>query len=636
MNITSPQSWKAWAQTFPQRASADVDYKSPFRVVNKTAQAAEILIYDQIGRDFWSGEGMAAQDFAALLKDLDPKATLTIGINSPGGNVWDGLAIYNAIQSRPGKTITRNDGMAASIASVILQAGSERTSAPAALVMIHKAWGMMVGNSEDAAKFQTELEKHDQVIAEILARKSGKPVADILALMSAETYYTGTEAQAAGLVDTLTQSQSAAALGASNLANSAALAAAITQPAPTVAAATPLTAPDGAAKPGDQTVAAGNQPPTTRNTMQDPTPAPAATPQPALDTTAIVAAINGLRDDLKNQKPALGAEPVRTPHIEVIGNAAVERFNQKQHGRDHRNFIVANYGTLSKELVGAGIFNANTVDARLANSLLASEAVDTMRSRFAPLGAFTRSVALSPVSKRQVINVPLVSSAGSIQNNPTNFETGDTVAGDIAVTVNQKSKSWTVSGPEQNLGLKLAQLAPTNAKVFGEGVAAVVTALMTNANYGADNVIGTAANFASDDLPAILALGKNFSRATLLLDGGHLAYLLPTTREHFAFGEAGAFGFDGGIYKNNLWTSAATDICGFVCGPDAIVIASGAPATLPAGEAMMTESVDVGLGISVTATTWFSRSSRALWGSYDLMFGAAVGDATQGKVLTTA
>ena len=351
------------------------------------------------------------------------------------------------------------------------------------------------------------------------------------------------------------------------------------------------------------------------------------------DNSAVLARIDAL--EAKLIKP--GAEPISaTSNIEVADSDAVRQFKNLRHGSEKRDFIVSNYARLTAELPKHGIYNANTIDSGLANSLLASDAVQTMRTYVAPLGAFTKAVSVSPISPRQVINVPLVSSSGSIQTNPTNFETGDTTAGDIAVTVNQYSKSWAVSHAEGNLGLKLAQLAPTNAAVLSEGLVALVTAKMTNANYGADNVIGAAANFDSADLPAVLALGKNFSRVTLLLDGGHLAYLLPTTRESFVFGEAGAYGFDGGIYKNNLWTGGATDIAGFVCGPDAIAIATGQPANLPNGEYVTQEVVSIGAGISVTATTWFSRASRAMWGSFDVMFGCAVGDATQGKVLTTA
>jgi hypothetical protein len=241
------------------------------------------------------------------------------------------------------------------------------------------------------------------------------------------------------------------------------------------------------------------------------------------------------------------------------------------------------------------------------------------------------------VSRRQTLEVPLYSSSGSKQQNATNYESGDSKLDPIAVSVAEESKSFHVSRPEQNLGLALAGLVPTNAKVLAEGIHAKMTALITTggSNFGTGTVIGTAANFDSADLPAILALGKNFDSCRLLLDGGHLAYLLPTNRNAFEFGEAGAYGFDGGIYKNNLWTGATTNTVGFVCGPDAIVNAWGMADSLPAGEAISQSTVDVN-GIPFGLTVWFSRSTRAVWASFQVMHGCAIGDATQGKVLLSA
>jgi hypothetical protein len=171
--------------------------------------------------------------------------------------------------------------------------------------------------------------------------------------------------------------------------------------------------------------------------------------------------------------------------------------------------------------------------------------------------------------------------------------------------------------------------------VLAEGIHAKMTALMIAANYGSATTIGAASGFDTVELQAILALGKNYDRCTLLLDGGHLAYLLPTTRESFAFGEPGAYGFDGGIYKNNLWTGGVANICGFVCGPDAIVNAWGVADGLPAGEAISQTTMDVN-GIPFTMSVWFSRSTRAVWASFQVMHGCAVGDATQAENLVTA
>lgn len=644
--INSIQSWKAWAKSFPAVAAKDAPYKSPFTIVNKGSDTedAEILLYDVIGRDWWSGEGWAAKDFAEQLKAVNPTAKLVVGINSPGGNVDDGLAIFNMLQRR-GNVVTRNDGMAASIASIILQAGDTRQSSESAMVMIHQAWGVMAGNASDAEKFRDILQKHDQVLAETYARRSGGKVEAFMDLMAAETWFTGNEAVASGLADEVVSTSAKNLQGQSREPENQ-----NANHAPAPAALSPFLISGSTTAPGgSQTDSAKPQ-----NTMPTENPKAEPTPAPAVDFAPVIAAINSLGEKLNtitgNSLP--GAAPI-TARIENLGNPLVERYNALAHDKvEQAKLAKGLYNDVRHQLMIAngvkdlprdydrfdfnhpGIRNANTVDAALANTVLSGEFITTMRTYIAPWGAFTRTVSLSPVSRRQVLEVPLASSVGSKQQNTTNYESGDSVLAPVAVTVAEESKSFHTSRPEANLGLQLAALVPTNAKVLAEGIHAKMTALMTNANFRADVVIGTAANFDSGDLPAILALGKNFDSVRLLLDGGHLAYLLPTTRENFAFGEPGAYGFDGGIYKNNLWTSAATDICGLVCGPDAIVNAWGAADGLPSGEALSQSTMDVN-GIPFGMSVWFSRASRAVWASFQVMHGCAVGDATQAEVLTT-
>jgi hypothetical protein len=384
------------------------------------------------------------------------------------------------------------------------------------------------------------------------------------------------------------------------------------------------------------------------------TPAPAATQQPAQPdnkTDLVLEALNKIDATLQQFEPKQTEThpPLGAGRVENMGNPAIEKYNSLKIDRIARGQFVREYhAELRKELLASknikspitdrfdyrnpDVMAVNTIDAGLANSLLSMDAITVMRRPIAPILAFSRKVELSPVSKRQVINVPLVSSSGSVQSNASNYETGDTTAGDVAVTVNEVSKSFYVGRGSQNLGLELAQLAPTNAMVLGEGLMAIVTALFDEAGTN----IGAAANFDSADLPAILALAKDFRRVTLLLDGGHLAYLLPTTRESFAFGEPGAYGFDGGIYKNNQWTGSVSNCVGLVTGPDSVAVAVGPPADLPAGEAISTETVTVVGDISVQSTVWFSRASRAMWGCYAVMFGAANGDETQRKTLVSS
>lgn len=611
--------------------------KSWFTIQNKAASGpVEILIYDQIGKDWFSNDGISAKEFAQALAEIPKSSDIVVGINSPGGNVWDGLAIYHQLRARGDKVRTRVDGVAASIASVIALAG--KLTVPAnALMMIHRAWGMAVGNAGDMLKLADDLKKHDEIIANIYSEKNGRPQAENLAAMEKETWFNGTEAKSFGLADDVSAPVAIAAshdltrfknVPATMLAGMQTISPVPDGPGDGVT----LTPPENTQKETQ------HMSQTATVTAEIPTPAPA-------NNADVIAAINALGDKLTRPANSLpGAEPVRVL-VENNGNSLIERFN-KFDSNDHNakaSFVRAHHLDLRNNLVAARtgdlkpILAANTVDAELVNTLIAGDFLTTMRTKMAPLAAFSHRIMTSPVSARQVLNVNLLSTSGSTQDNPTNFETGDTTSSAKTVTLAHINRSFYTANTEQDLGLELAQKAPTNALVMAEGIMAKVTALMTNANYGADVVVGVAADFSSTDLPAILALGKNYARATLLLDGGHLAYLLPTSRESFTFGEAGAYGFDGGIYKNNLWTSAATDICGFVCGPDAIVWAAGPVASGPNGAALAVSNISLPeIGLTVQAHTWYALSSRAMWASYDVCFGAAVGDATQAEVLTTA
>lgn len=610
--------------------------KSWFTIQNKAdTEPVEILIYDQIGKDWFSGDGIAAKDFAEALKEIPKDRQIVVGINSPGGNVWDGLAIYHQLRARGDKVTTRIDGIAASIASVIALAGYLVQMPKNALMMIHRAWGMAIGNAADMLKLADDLAKHDGVIAGIYSDKNGKSDAENLQAMEAETWFNGEEASAFGLVDEVTDTVAMAAnFDLSRFKH----------------------APNSGVPVGPSA-----QTQQTRIQVMDNTPpAPAVTPTaaPAIDLQPVIAAIEGLKDSLKPVTPP-GAAPLGA-QIEVVGNPLVERYNNLAHDKvGQGKFAKGLYSEVRKQLlIAAGvkdlprkydmfdfntpnIRNANTVDSALANTVLSSEFVTTMRTYIAPWSAFTRRVELSPISRRQTLEVPLVSTAGSKQQNATNYETGDSTLAPIAVVVDEESRSFHINRPQANLGLQLASLVPTNAKVLAEGIHAKMTALMVSGNFGAAIAIGAAASFDTGDLPAILALGKNYDRVNLLLDGGHLAYLLPVNTFAYQYTESGtpglpggAFGFDG-IWKNNLWTSAEANTVGFICGPDAIVNGWGMADGLPSGEFISQSTVDVN-GIPFGLSVWFSRATRFVWGSFQVMHGCAKGDTTQAEILVTS
>lgn len=646
--------------------------------INAAAKTAEILIYGPIGKSFWDESGISAKEFSDELNKIPKGTQITVGINSQGGAIGEGLAIFNAIARRGSDITARIDGYALSAGSFIPLAAGKVISPESSIWMIHKGWMMAMGNADEMRKAAELLDTHDGTLLDIYANHSNKSRSELESALSEETWLSGKEAVEWGLADETGGDVDTDAMDSIDLS---AAPAGVFRRNPVLALAALhqriLAGPTGnqtreastattrpVVDPADTLQTAGTLPVAacpnnkTKGTEMEPTiaPAQAATPQPALDLTPVIEAINGLRESL-TPAPAAAA-PVSPSRIENLGNPAVERYNSLQFDKLARGqFVRENYATLQKEMRAAAacrltgnfdrfdyrssdVMAANTVDSGLANSLLSAAAISVMRTRLGPLAAFTRKVELSPVSKRQVINVPLVSSAGSVQSNATNYETGDTTAGTIAVTVNEVSKSFAVSRPEQNLGLALAQLAPTNAKVMAEGVMALVSAVMVagdgaTTGFGAATAIGAGSAMSTTVLKAILALAANYTQATLILHGSHLAYLLPTDRDAFRFGEEGAYGFDGGIYKHNLYTGATSNTVGFVCGPDAIAVGMGMPADLPAGEAISVENVTLEGDISVQSTVWFSRASRSFWGCYALMFGAKCGDGTQGEILVT-
>lgn len=169
--------------------------KSWFSISNLSDGNAEVNIYDEIG--LW---GITAKDFLDQLKAVGDRR-ITLRINSPGGSVFDGTAIYNRLKDHAAGVEVKIDGLAASIASVIAMAGSKITMAENALLMIHNASGIVMGNAEDMRQLADTLDKIDGTIAGTYSRKTGAPVEDMAALMDAETWFTAAEAKAAGFID---------------------------------------------------------------------------------------------------------------------------------------------------------------------------------------------------------------------------------------------------------------------------------------------------------------------------------------------------------------------------------------------------------------------------------------------------
>lgn len=178
------------------RAHRVSDNRDCFRITNADGDVATLDIYDEIG--FW---GVTAADFSRQLKAISAP-TLTVHINSPGGDVFDGVAILNMLRSHPASKHVIVDGLAASAASFIAMAGSTVTMMPNSMLMIHDASGGCMGNAAEMKQMADLLDKVSDNIASIYAAKTKTgTVADWRGVMQDEQWYTADEAVEAGLAD---------------------------------------------------------------------------------------------------------------------------------------------------------------------------------------------------------------------------------------------------------------------------------------------------------------------------------------------------------------------------------------------------------------------------------------------------
>lgn len=160
---------------------------------------AEIFIYDEIG--IW---GINAKQFVTDLNALDVE-TIDLRINSPGGSVFEGNAIYNALKRHPAVITSHIDSLAASMASVIALAGETVNMAANGLYMIHEVAGGVWGTSTDMRKAADLVDKISVSLVNAYADKSGMDVADVEQAMKDETWYSAQEALDAGFIDNITE-----------------------------------------------------------------------------------------------------------------------------------------------------------------------------------------------------------------------------------------------------------------------------------------------------------------------------------------------------------------------------------------------------------------------------------------------
>lgn len=169
--------------------------KSWYEIQNATEEEAVIYVYDEIG--CW---GVTAKQFCTDLAGVTA-SNIKLKMNSPGGNVFEGFAIFNALKEHAASVNVQIDGLAASIASVIAMAGDKITMAPNSMMMIHKAWSGLYGNSDEMRKMADVLDKIDSSLVDTYAERSKTGKRAIKTMMEDETWMTADEAKGMGFCD---------------------------------------------------------------------------------------------------------------------------------------------------------------------------------------------------------------------------------------------------------------------------------------------------------------------------------------------------------------------------------------------------------------------------------------------------
>lgn len=189
--LTKPQVFEKW--------SADAAGLRP-----KALEQGDnvITMFDVVGEDFWTGGGITAKKVAAQLRAIGDRP-ITCQINSPGGDMFEGIAIYNVLREHPQPVTIQVMGMAASAASIIAMAGDTIAIGAASFIMIHNCWVLAMGNRHDMRETADFLEPFDQAMVDVYTQRTGGDAKKIAKWMDDETFMSGSMAIDRGFADAL-------------------------------------------------------------------------------------------------------------------------------------------------------------------------------------------------------------------------------------------------------------------------------------------------------------------------------------------------------------------------------------------------------------------------------------------------
>jgi len=289
----------------------------------------------------------------------------------------------------------------------------------------------------------------------------------------------------------------------------------------------------------------------------------------------------------------------------------------------------------------------NTINSALLVDVMRESVITVLQPALAPLRAFTTDFSADPMRPKRTIEVPKASAAPPTQVDPSDFEQGNSTVGDISVTPEHLSQTFHVTHMEMQEHARIEWLTKINLQKLAQSIMVKTTHVM--AGGGTPPFTAYSGNPVAKDSWAVAEAKEMWGElfgggpSYLTLTRPFYANLQPSDKFWFEPG-AGAYGFDG-IFLNEYVYNANFDgqdtavgyekLAGWACHPQAIGCASGLPYEPPGigKEFIEMGSVATSIGLAVRYYLWFSTSTRNLYASYDLMYGAAVGDDSPGALV---
>ena len=283
---------------------------------------------------------------------------------------------------------------------------------------------------------------------------------------------------------------------------------------------------------------------------------------------------------------------------------------------------------------------ANTFDASTIADIIASNEMLVLQERNTPLDKFATNFSGEAIAQthngngaRSTIQVDLASGASTTLTNPTNYEQGDSTLGAVTVPMSEYSQPFHITPAESGSGRRLEKLVMVNLYALQNKLDSVVKGLMTVANYGTAVLDKDPTTVTTADLKTIISSTGKFNQRNLVADASFWSQFAVTSDKNSLGVIDGAYGLDSFSLSTN-WGDAGTNVNGFVGDTSAIAMASRLPTlTAELREELDFDTVELPNGMTVQICRWVSKQTRNTWHSFDVVFGASVGDAGAGKVI---